>query len=46
MAEKLAKANLTIAEQLKGLNVKDLMSIEGITDEEANIIVEAAKKLA
>lgn len=46
MAEKLAKANLTIAEQLKGLNVKDLMSIEGINDEEANIIVEAAKKLA
>lgn len=43
---KLAAANLVQVEQLKGLSVKDLMSIEGITEEEANLIVEEVKKVA
>lgn len=44
--EKLAKANLTQVGQLHGLSVKDLMGIEGITEEEANIIADAVKKVA
>lgn len=43
--EKLAKVNLIEVEQLKGLSVKDFMSIEGITDEEAETIVKALKKV-
>lgn len=43
IAEKLAKANLTQVEQLKGLSVKDLMSIEGISEEEASTIAEVIK---
>ncbi len=41
---KLTTANLTQVEQLRGLGVKDLMGIEGITQEEANSIAEAVKK--
>lgn len=44
--EKLAKANLTQVGQLHGLSVKDLMGIEGITEEEANVIAGAVKKVA
>jgi transcription termination/antitermination protein NusA len=43
---KLTAANLAQTEQLKGLGVKDLKSIEGITEEEANQIAEAMKKVA
>lgn len=43
---KLAAANLVQVEQLKGLSVKDFMSIEGITEEDANKIVEEVKKVA
>ena len=43
--EKLAKANLTQIEQVRGLSIKDLVSIEGVTEEEANIIIDAIKKL-
>lgn len=43
-AEKLANANLTQVEQLKGLSVKDLMSIEGITEEEAKELAQAVKQ--
>jgi hypothetical protein len=45
IVEKLATANLTLAEQLKGLGAKDLVSIEGITKEEAGLIVKAMKKV-
>lgn len=43
---KLTVANLIQVEQLRGLGVKDLMGIEGITEEEANKIAEAVKKSA
>ncbi len=43
---KLTVANLGQVEQLRGLGVKDLMGIEGITEEEANKIAEAVKKSA
>ncbi len=41
---KLAAVNLEQLEQLKGLSVKDFMSVEGITGEEAKEIVDAVKK--
>lgn len=44
--EKLTAANLTLTEQLKGLSVKDLVTIEGITEEEAKQIAEAVKLVA
>lgn len=44
IVEKLATVNLVEVAQLKGLSVKDFMSIEGITKKEAEIIVEALKK--
>lgn len=43
---KLAAANMISPEQLKGLGMKDLMTVEGITEEDANMIVEAMKKVA
>lgn len=46
IVEKLGKANLSQVGQLHGLSVKDLMGIEGITEDEANMIVEAVKKVA
>ncbi len=46
IVEKLATANLTAPSQLKGLGKKDLLGIEGITEEEADMIVEAMKKVA
>lgn len=45
IVDKLKKANLTLAEQLKGLNIKDLVTIEGISEDEAQQIVEAMKKV-
>lgn len=44
--EKLAKANLSQVGQLHGLSNKDLMGIEGVTEDEANLIVDAVKKVA
>ncbi len=46
IVEKLAKANLSQVGQLHGLTTKDLMGIEGITEEEAELIGEAVKKVA
>lgn len=40
---KLKAANLTLVEQLKGLSVKDLMTIEGIGEKSAESIVKAVK---
>jgi len=46
IVSKLATANMISPEQLKGLGMKDLMTVEGITEEEAHMIVEAMKKVA
>lgn len=46
IVEKLAKANLSQVGQLHGLTTKDLMGIEGITEDEAELISEAVKKVA
>ncbi|MFA5829371.1 MAG: transcription termination factor NusA [Candidatus Gracilibacteria bacterium] len=46
LAGKLQTANLSQVEQIKGLSVKDLISIEGITEDEAKQLVEAIKKVA
>lgn len=43
IVKKLATANLSLAEQLQGLSVKDLMAVEGITEEEAQKVFEALK---
>jgi transcription termination/antitermination protein NusA len=43
LVEKLAAANLTQVEQIKGLSKKDIAGIEGITEEEAEIIEGAVK---
>lgn len=43
--ERLKTANLTLIEQLKGLNAKDLQSVEGIDEKAAKEIVEAVKKM-
>ena len=43
---KLGAANLVQVEQLKGLSVKDLMSVEGVTEEEANAVHDIIKKVA
>ena len=42
--EKLAKGNLTQVGQLHGLSTKDLMGIEGISEDEAEMLVKAVKK--
>lgn len=46
LVDKLAKANLTLVGQLKGLTAKDLMEVEGISEEEAKMVTEAVKKVA
>jgi len=46
LAAKLATANLSQPEQLKGLSMKDFMGIEGVTEDEATILVESMKKVA
>ncbi|PJC37358.1 transcription termination/antitermination protein NusA [Candidatus Peregrinibacteria bacterium CG_4_9_14_0_2_um_filter_53_11] len=43
--ERLAEANLTNVEQLKGLSAKDFTMIDGVTDEEALMLAEALKKV-
>ena len=43
---KLATANLTQVAQLHGLSAKDLRGIEGISEDEAEMIVGAVKKVA
>lgn len=43
LVEKLAAANLTLVEQLKGLSAKDLSEVEGIDEEGAKQIAEAVK---
>lgn len=40
---KLATANLTNVEQIKGLTARDFASIEGVTEEEGYMIVDAMK---
>jgi N utilization substance protein A len=44
LVEKLATVNLLEVEQLKGLSEKDFLSIEGISEEEAKMVVTALKK--
>lgn len=46
LIEKLAEANLTQVQQIKGLGAKDLAEVEGIDEEGAEKIVEALKKVA
>lgn len=43
IVSKLAAANLTLAEQIRGLTVKDLMEVDGITEKDAKKIVDAIK---
>lgn len=45
IVKKLSTANLTQVEQIKGLSAKDLIAVEGITEEEAEQIVEIVKKV-
>lgn len=45
LMEKLANANLTLVEQLKGLSAKDLVEVEGIDENGAKEIVAAVKKV-
>lgn len=45
LTEKLTQANLTLLGQLKGLSAKDLSELEGITEEEANEIIQAMEDL-
>lgn len=42
---KLAAANLTDVEQLKGLSAKDISSIEGLSEEDAKAVADAVKKV-
>ncbi len=44
LVAKLTEANLTLVDQLKGLTAKDLVEVEGITEEEANEVAKAVKK--
>lgn len=44
--EKLSAASLSQVAQLKGLSTKDLTGLEGITEEEAQQLVESVKKVA
>lgn len=44
LVEKLSAVNLVEVQQLKGLSAKDFMSIEGISQEEADLMVEMVKK--
>jgi N utilization substance protein A len=46
LIEKLAEANLTLVEQLKGLTQKDLSEVDGIDSAGAKKIVEAIKKVS
>lgn len=45
IVSKLSAVNLEQVEQLRGLSIKDFMSVEGITEAEATEIVEAVKKM-
>jgi N utilization substance protein A len=45
LVEKLAAANLTLVEQVKGLGAKDLAEVEGIDEEGSKAIEEAIKKV-
>ncbi|MFA7685931.1 MAG: transcription termination factor NusA [Candidatus Gracilibacteria bacterium] len=45
LIEKLAKANLTLVEQIKGLTAKDLASVDGIDEESAKAIAAAVKNV-
>ena len=44
IVEKLATVNLLEVQQLKGLSVKDFLSIDGMTEAEAKTVVDALKK--
>jgi len=43
---KTGQANLTQIEQVKGFKHQRLMSIEGVSEEEANIIIDSIKNWA
>jgi N utilization substance protein A len=45
VVSKLAAANLTLVEQIKGLSVKDLTEVDGIGENSAEKVVEALKKV-
>ncbi|MBI2453806.1 transcription termination/antitermination protein NusA [Candidatus Peregrinibacteria bacterium] len=45
MVAKLATANLTEVEQLKGLSAKDIASVEGMSEGDAQKIADAVKKV-
>ncbi len=45
IVEKLQSANLTLVEQVKGLTAKDFQDVEGITEDEANELVNALKEV-
>ncbi len=45
LVERLATANLTSVEQLKGLSVQDIASIEGVDEAGAQMVVDAVKKV-
>jgi len=45
LLEKLAAVNITQIEQLKGLTPRDLASVDGVSDEDAQAIVDAIKKV-
>ncbi|MFA6521669.1 MAG: KH domain-containing protein, partial [Candidatus Gracilibacteria bacterium] len=45
LVAKLAAANLTDVEQLKGLSAKDIASIEGIDEDSSHLIADAVKKV-
>ncbi len=44
LAAKLEAANMTMVEQLKGLSVADLAGIEGISEDEAQLVAEEVAK--
>jgi N utilization substance protein A len=44
LIEKLETANMTMVEQLKGLSVADLAGIEGVSEDEAQLLAEEVSK--
>ncbi len=44
IVEKLAAANLTMVQQLKGLSIGDLAGIEGLSEDDASLIAEEVSK--
>lgn len=46
VAAKFTAAGLTLVEQIRGLGDKDMVGLEGLTEEEAHAVVEAVKRVA